>query len=104
MNGYALKIRSPSASHFEKHYSFSGQYMKRLKNMVVTALITVLLLIQDWYDWLSYDPLGQFIHRMIFFVLYGIIAYFVCQPLMLRKLEEKQRVRNGEQDEWEPDS
>jgi len=70
--------------------------------MFVTAITNVILLLQDWYDWLNYDPLGHFIFRIILYGLLGIFMYFVLGPWMLRKLEEKQsvRVRVGDQDEW----
>ncbi len=70
--------------------------------MFVTAVTIVVLLLQDWYDWLSYDPLGHFIFRIVLFGLLGLFMYFILGPWMLRKLEEKQnvRVRNGDQGEW----
>ena len=79
--------------------------MIRLENLIVNAeIIAVLLLIQNWYDWLNYDPLGHFIFRIVLYGLLGIFMYFVLGPLMLRKLEEKRRVRDGDQDEWKQDS
>ena len=68
--------------------------------MPVTALVTFLLLIQNWIEWYNNDPLVQWFFRIVFAGLSGLLIYFVCRPLMLRKMEETQRVRNGDHDEW----
>ena len=72
--------------------------------MFVAAIITVLLLMQDWIDWIDNDPVGRSIASIIFFAIFGGITYFVCTPWMLGKMEKAQRGRDGNQDEWEPDS
>lgn len=73
---------------------YSGRVIVRM------VLVTLLLLFQTWYEWSNFDPVGRFLLTIVSFGGMSIILRFVCSPIMLRKMEEKMAVRDGEQDEW----
>ena len=68
-------------------------------SMILHALSLILLQF-DWWEWINNDPVGRGISSIIFTVVFGAIVYFICTPLLLRKMEDIERVRDGEHDEW----
>ncbi len=76
----------------------------RLKDMIIASLISALLLIQNWWDWINNDPVGRNISTMIFVAVFSLVMYFVCSPLMLRKLQDTANAREMDVDEWKTDA
>ena len=69
--------------------------------MIVSLIYFILLQIQDLYDWLNFDPLGNFIFKMLYLGLFGVVIHFCLRPLMFREIEKRTSLREDDVEEWE---
>ena len=72
-----------------------------VKLMFALFLTIFLLLLQNWNDWWSNDPVGKMLFEIIMLSLCGALIYFIFIPIMRLTIQEQIDARSEDVPEWE---